>query len=92
MHMVSSRVHIVLSAEERARFKAQAEREGQNLSEWLREAGRGRLAAAERSRLATVADLDAFFAERDHAELGREPDWDEHLAVITGSRRRTSSA
>lgn len=85
--MGTSRVHLVLSSEERARFKAQAERDGQNLSEWLREAGRGRLAAAERSRLSTAADLDAFFAERDAAETGQEPDWDEHLAVITGSRR-----
>lgn len=86
MHMGSSRVHIVLSAEEHARFQAQAKREGESLSEWLREAGRARLAAGERARLRTPADLDAFFAERDAAEPGREPDWQQHLAVIADSR------
>lgn len=87
MHMGASRVHLVLSAEERARFQAQAEREGRSLSEWLRLAGRSRLAAADRQRLSSVEALEAFFEERDEAESGREPDWDEHLSVITRSQR-----
>jgi hypothetical protein len=30
--------------------------------------------------ISIVADLDRFFAQRDHAEQGVEPDWSEHLA------------
>jgi hypothetical protein len=85
-----SRVHLVLSSEERARFKAQAEREGRSLSEWLRRAGRARLEEAQRSRLATVEDLDGFFTDQDVAETGREPDWSEHLGVIARSRGRAA--
>jgi hypothetical protein len=89
--MGSSRVHIVVSAEERARFQAQAKREGETLSEWLREAGRARLAAVGRSRLRTPEDVDAFFAERNAEEQGREPDWAEHLAMITGAHQTPPS-
>ncbi|HEX9888364.1 MAG TPA: hypothetical protein VGA69_02715 [Nitriliruptorales bacterium] len=85
-------MHIVLSAEERARYRAAAQVEGESLSEWVRNAARARLATSEPDRLASVEDLDAFFARCDErcdegADDQPEPDWDEHLAVIEGSRR-----
>lgn len=91
MHMGTSRVHLVLSAEDRARFQAQAEREGRSLSEWLRTAARSRLEAAERPHLSSPEALDAFFDACDAGESGREPDWDEHLSVITRSQRGTAT-
>ena len=30
----------------------------------------------------SVEGLDAFFASCDERELGREPDWEQHLEVI----------
>ena len=35
----------------------------------------------------TVDELRAFFAQCDDREIGREPDWEEHLAVIDASMR-----
>lgn len=85
--MGSDRVHVVLSAEERAQFRAQAEREGTSLSAWLREAAHARLAAQAPTRLDSVDALAEFFAACDEREAGREPDWDEHVRTIAGSRR-----
>lgn len=84
-------MHLVLSAEDRARFQAQAEREGQSLSEWLRVAARSRLEATQRPRLSSIEALEAFFDTRDEEEPGREPDWEEHLSVITRSQRGTTT-
>lgn len=84
--MRSVRIQVVVDPEERARFRAQAEQEGRSLSEWLREAGRQRLADSARPRLATSDDLRSFFERCDRHEAGREPDWEEHLAVIRRSR------
>jgi hypothetical protein len=86
MHMGTTRVHIVLSAEERAAYRAQATREGLSLSEWLRGAARRRLADEQGEALRTPEDLETFFAACDDREAGREPDWDEHLAVMQQSR------
>lgn len=87
--MGSERVHIVMATEERAAYRAAAERAGVSLSEWIREAARARLAEVESRSLRTVEDLDRFFAESDAREGGEpEPDWDEHLAVIAESIRR----
>lgn len=87
--MPSDRVHIVMAAEERAAYKAAARREGLTLSEWLRQAARDRLRATEPVGPSTADELEAFFAARDEAEGdAREPDWGEHLAVMTESRRR----
>ena len=44
---MSLRAHVVLSAEERARFHRQAARDGMSLSAWMRQAAAARLAAAE---------------------------------------------
>lgn len=77
MHMGSVRVHVVLAAEERARYRAAAKRQGQNLSEWLRAAAEEKLEGGQ-DALRTADDLDAFFAELDAArrdDAGTEPDW-----------------
>jgi hypothetical protein len=89
---MSTRIHLVLSRRERDAFQARARAEGLTLSEWLRQAARER---SERSRsrpIRTVDDLDRFFAERRERERGREPDWDEHLAVVARSRSGGLSA
>ena len=56
------------------------------MSEWLRQAARDRLARDLPNRIATVDDLDRFFAERSEREVGREPDWEEHLDIAARSR------
>lgn len=66
MHIASSRVHVVMSAEERALYRGQAQREGESLSEWLRGAARHRLAHAGRDALDNVAELDAFLDAARH--------------------------
>ena len=86
MHMGNKRVHLVLAAEEHARYRAAATAEGVSLSEWLRAAADRHLADSEDDTLSTLDDLDAFFEARDRAEHGTEPDWEEHLAVIAASR------
>lgn len=84
---MSTRIQVVIDARERDAFRARAQAAGQSLSEWLREAGRERLRRSAPTDLAEPAALDAFFAEREAAELGAEPEWGEHLAVIEASRR-----
>lgn len=83
---MSKRVQVILPDDEREVFARQAAREGLSLSAWLRRSGRERLAIARReARLSTVAKLRAFFRECDGRERGREPDWDDHRAVIARS-------
>jgi hypothetical protein len=83
---MSTRVHLVLNERERDAFQARARLEGESLSEWLRKAARDRLARDLPKRIVTVHDLDRFFAERSQSEVGREPDWEEHLDVAARSR------
>lgn len=80
-------IHVIVEEREHADFRAGASRAGQSLSEWLRQAGRDRLDASRPAELASVADLIGFFAAGDSREIGVEPDWDEHLAVASSSRR-----
>ena len=35
----------------------------------------------------TIVELRAFFSACDRREEGREPDWQDHLAVIEASKR-----
>ena len=84
---MSARIHLVIDERERDAFRARATAEGLSLSEWLREAARERLESERPLEIATVADLDRFFAERAAAESGSEPDWEQHLEVIDRSRR-----
>ncbi|MGD8487364.1 MAG: antitoxin [Chloroflexota bacterium] len=84
---MTTRIHLVIDERERDAFRARATAEGATLSEWLREAARQRLAREQPSAIASVADLDRFFAERAAFEEGTEPDWEQHLDVIERSRR-----
>ncbi|MEJ2501865.1 MAG: antitoxin [Gemmatimonadota bacterium] len=83
---MTERVHIVLDAAEKERFRRWAEREGKSLSEWLREAGREKIAASsERGSLGSRKALVSFFEACESRERGREPDWEAHRRVIEGS-------
>ena len=66
----------------------QAERESPSLSAWLRAAAEDRLRRKCRARrFESVADLEAFFAECDRLPgPDREPEWEEHLAMMDQSR------
>ncbi|MDE0692203.1 MAG: hypothetical protein OXI55_08180 [Gammaproteobacteria bacterium] len=67
----------------------QAQREELTLSAWLRAAAQDRLQRMRRSaRFETEADVRSFFAECDEIEgPTREPEWEDHLAAMRGSRR-----
>lgn len=80
------RVQVLLEEAEREQFRRQAEREGLSLSAWLRRAGQERLRSRQGRRISTVRELREFFRDVDTREKGREPDWDEHLAVMARSR------
>ena len=84
-HM-STRIHLVIDERERDSFRARAAAEGMSLSEWLRAAARERLERGQPSTISSVEDLDRFFAERNASEVGTEPDWDQHLALMEQSR------
>ena len=83
------RIQILLDPLEREQFRRLAQARSLSLSAWLREAA---LKQAEvegrRSKMRSVEDLRAFFAECDARETGTEPDWTEHLAVLDASRRQ----
>ena len=86
---MGQRVHLVLDDRDRAAFQARAAAEGRTLSEWLRLAARERLERERPARISSPQDLLAFFAACDLREAGREPDWEEHLAVVERSRGQT---
>jgi hypothetical protein len=84
-----SRVHVLLDDAEKARYRLQARREGKSLGAWLRAAAEDRLRAAAGQRdLRTRSGLQAFFAECDARESGREPDWKDHREAIERSRTK----
>ena len=83
---------MILGDEEREIFRRRATAEGVSLSAWLREAGRRRLAEEAPSSLDSVDELRRFFAALPDTEGGREPDWEQHLAVIQASRSEGSGA
>lgn len=87
--MGMARIQVVIDPAEREVFRAAAERAGQSLSEWLREAGRQRLDRTPSQSLADDEELDRFFVEIDghHARAGeaREPDWEVHKQRIVSS-------
>jgi len=60
---MTRRVHILVSAAEKERYRRLAAREGKPLGEWIRAAAEQRAASAQAgSRLDTVESLRAFFA------------------------------
>jgi hypothetical protein len=83
-----TRVEVLLDENEEQKFQRYAKRQGLSLSAWLREAGNALLTAqANGSMAANTLDLRAFFAACDAREKGREPDWEEHLAILERSKR-----
>lgn len=87
--MMMVRIQVLVTAEERERLRGLAQREGLSLSAFLRKIGLERAeATAGADRLETQTDLDRFFraCDRREATAGREPDWDEHLRVMSASR------
>ena len=91
--MAVARVQLVIPDEDRDRFVQQARREGMTLSAWLRAAASDRLAERQRSEpFESPADVEEFFRRCDAlAGPETEPDWGEHLDVITASRSRGAS-
>lgn len=86
---MSTRIHIVLDADDKARYRAQAEREGKSLAAWLREAAEDRLRGTRQDRaLRSRAALADFFDACDELEVEQEPDWAEHRDAIERSRVR----
>ena len=85
-----ARVQIIIPDEDRDRFFSQAKREGMTLSAWLRAAARECLESRQEAKpFESPEELEAFFRESNaNAEPGREPDWEEHLAVMRESQLR----
>lgn len=84
---MTNRIHVLLDEAEKARYRAQAAREGKSLGAWLRAAAEERLRAAEMHRdLRSRRSLEQFFTECDQRETGEEPDWDAHREMIERSR------
>jgi hypothetical protein len=85
---MSDRIHIVLDAAEKERFRARAREEGKTLSAWLRDVARQALLRGQGgSEIRTVEELQAFFARCDARETSPEPDWQSHRRQIDESRR-----
>ncbi len=84
---MADRIHIVLDEAEKERFRAEADRAGVTLSEWLRQAAREKLARRRhRIRLETPEDLTVFFRACDAmAEGGEEAEWEIQRRVIENS-------
>ncbi len=85
-----ARVQLVMPDDDRDRFVHEARREGISLSAWLRAAARERLETLQSVKLfGSPEDVEEFF--RSCATLEgpeTEPDWSEHLRVISESRGR----
>jgi len=85
---MTARVQVIVSEEEREQFRRLAERRGQSLSSWMREAARERAAEEPPKRLQTPDGFQRFFVECDVREgEGREPDWEEHRRTLDRSLR-----
>ena len=85
-----ARVQLVIPDEDRDRFIHQARREGMTLSAWIRAAAQQRLNQQQRHRVfESMVDLEEFFKACDALDgPDREPDWEDHLALINESRHR----
>lgn len=84
---MDERIHLMVAAEAKARYRTLASRAGKTLSEWLREAAAEKAAEQEApGGLHTRAALERFFDECDAREPGDEPDWATHREVIERSK------
>lgn len=81
-----ARVQLIIPDQDRERFARQAKREGMTFSAWLRAAAETRF-EEQHQRFASSADLEEFFRQCDALDGPEtEPDWSEHLMVISRSR------
>ena len=88
----AERIQVILRPEEKVRLQRQAELEGVSLSAWLRQVALERLAeAANKTRFSNTSELRAFSDRCSERELGTEPDWEIHRAVMDQSRRSGAS-
>ena len=85
-----ARVQLVMPDADKDRYVHQAQREGMSLSAWLRAAARERLERKQKGRkLKSEEEMRAFWKRCDErAGPEREPDWEEHLAVINESKMK----
>ncbi len=83
-----ARVQLVIPDADRELFVDQARREGKTLSAWLRDAAHARLHEQRQiQRFESPEGVRDFFRACDALEgPGTEPDWSEHLEVISRSR------
>lgn len=83
---MTERINLTVGGAEKERYRRLAARAGKSLSEWLREAAREKLAAAEAEvSFDSVEGLREFFDGCDLREAGPEPDWEVHRAIIEDS-------
>ena len=85
-----ARVQLVMPDTEKDCYVRQARREGMSLSAWLRAAAHERLERKQKGqKLKSKEDMRAFWRWCDErAGHGREPDWEEHLAVMNESKMK----
>lgn len=85
---MSTRVQVILDEQEREIFRWHALREGLSLSAWLRKAAQDKIAGMRVHPIKTAQELERFFADCDAREqnLGDEPEWEEHLQLLSHSR------
>ena len=83
-----ARVQLVMPDADRDRFVHQARREGMSLSSWLRAAARERLESRQSVKLfESPDDVKKFFKSCAALEGPEtEPEWSEHLRVMSESR------
>ena len=94
-------IQLVVTDEDRAQYEDQARKDGMSVSTWLQSLASARIERArerfgqdkKRQLFKSVDEMQAFFEkcrERDGSdgEPEREPDWEEHLKVISESRSR----
>ena len=85
-----ARVQLVIPDADRDRFVHQARQEGMSLSAWMRAAARERLETRQRVKpFQSPEDVEEFFRLCTALEGPEtEPDWNEHLRVMSESRAR----
>lgn len=80
------RVQVILGEDERELLRSRAEAAGLSLSAWMRQTALAAATSGSAPRISSVDELKDFFGRCASGEQGREPDWDEHMAVIGQSR------
>ncbi len=83
-----ARIQVVIDEVEREAFRAQAQRAGLSLSEWMRRAARVYLRESKPAGLTSAEALLDFFHALDaqQAQEGEEDSWEAHKARIAASK------